>query len=90
MGTKMMKVKVAKVRDGLHPSEVVVAVHTLEGTENLVIDKDSLLPGDELDVGYPIRQEDRNYLVELPRETFSGSWRVWVGPDQISMERAVA
>ena len=74
-----MRIRVEKVRDGLHPSEVVVAVTTAEGREQLVVHKRSLDNG-TLEIGYPIG-EDKDlgqYLVELPRETASGSWRVWV------------
>jgi hypothetical protein len=78
----MVRVKVAEVSEGLHPSEVVVAVTTNEGTENLVVDRRSLKDGG-VEVGYPIRQQGDLYLVELPRETMSGSWRVWVHSDQI-------
>lgn len=81
----MMKVKVAEVGEGLHPSEVVVAVRTLDGTENLVVDRRSYRNG-TVSIGYPIRQEGNNYLVELPRETLSGSWRVWVKEDQVLLE----
>ena len=70
----MMQVKVG---NGLHPSEMVVSVKTTDGEQNLVIDRRSLLDG-YVAIGYPIREHDGNYLVELPRETASGSWRVWV------------
>lgn len=77
-----MKVKVARIGEGVHPSEVVVAVTTLDGTENLVIAKRSF-DAEGIDVGFPIRADDGRYLIELPRETLSGSWRVWVNSDQI-------
>lgn len=77
-----MKVKVAEVGEGVHPSEVIVSVRTLEGTENLVIAKRSFHSGG-IDVGFPIREDDGKYLVELPRETLSGSWRVWINADEV-------
>jgi len=80
-----MRVKVSEVSEGLHPSEVVVAVSTVDGAENVVVDRRSL-KADTIEVGYPIRQHDDMYLVELPRETSSGSWRVWVHSDQILEE----
>ena len=81
----MMRVKVAEVDEGLHPSEVVVAVKTNEGTENLVVDRRSLKDG-AVEIGYPIRQHGDFYLVEFPRETMSGSRRVWVHSDQMLEE----
>lgn len=81
----MARVKVSEVGEGLHPSEVVVAVATNDGTENLVVDRLSLKNG-TIEVGHPIRQQGDLYLVELPRETMSGSWRVWVHSDDILLE----
>ena len=85
----MMKVKVAEIGDALHPSEVVVAVKTLTGTENLVVDRRSLRSG-TLSVGYPIRREDETYLIELPRESQGGAWRVWVTKDQVIAEERLS
>jgi hypothetical protein len=78
-----MKVKVAEVGAALHPSEVIVALKTISGTENLVIDRRSLQGGNAISVGFPIRQEGDNFLIELPRESQSGAWRVWVDSSQI-------
>ena len=78
----MAKVKVAEVGGALHPSEVVVALKTISGTENLVIDRRSL-QADAISVGFPIRQEGDKFLIELPRESQSGAWRVWVEENQL-------
>ena len=79
----MMKVKVQNMGQALHPSEVIVGVKTNSGIEHLVINKRALVQ-DALDIGYPINEDtNNNYLVELPRETLSGSWRVWVSKDQV-------
>ncbi len=78
----MMKLRVTTVGDGLHHSEVVVSVATNEGSQNLVIDKRSLQDG-SIHIGYPIKQDQNAYLVELPRETSNGSWRVWVDGSQL-------
>ncbi|WP_157357634.1 hypothetical protein [Mesorhizobium metallidurans] len=79
-----MRVKVEKIRGGSHPSEVLVSVKTTQGEERLVVHPRSLREGDTLEIGYPINQESSNYLVELPRETISGSWRVWVPAELVS------
>lgn len=73
----MMRVKVERVSRGLHPSEVVVAVTTKSGKEELAVDGRSLQDS-TLGIGWPVGQEDGYYLVELPNETFRGFWRVWV------------
>lgn len=72
-----MRVKVQKIQSGSHPSEVLVSVHTTEGDEHLVVHERSIRD-DTLDIGYPINSRESEHLVELPRETVSGAWRVWV------------
>ncbi|MBY5520930.1 hypothetical protein HLI18_12620 [Rhizobium laguerreae] len=72
-----MKVKVTKIGQGAHPSEVIVAVTTTTGSEKLVVHARSI-QDNGLDIGYPINRDNNNLLVELPRETISGAWRIWV------------
>lgn len=72
----MYRVKVQTVGDGQHPSEALVSLTTADGVrEELIVDRRSIKEG-TLRVGYPIRAEGNRYLVELPRETLRGSWRV--------------
>ena len=80
-----MRVKVQEVGAGLHPSEVVVQVKTVTGSENLVVDKRSLENG-TLAVGSPIARKGDQWLVELPRETMRGAWRVWVKRGALTYE----
>ncbi|CDX17300.1 hypothetical protein MPL3356_250003 [Mesorhizobium plurifarium] len=72
-----MKVRVRHIGPATHPSEVVVSVDTTTGAEHLVVNQRSL-KDNKLEIGYPINSLDSNLLVELPRETINGSWRVWV------------
>lgn len=72
-----MRVRIEEVGTGQHPSEKVVKVETVEGPEQLIVDRRSIQER-SLDVGYPIGQHNGHFLVELPRETFRGLWRVWV------------
>lgn len=72
-----MRVKVQEVGVGIHPNERVVTVQTLDGPERLVVHERSVVDG-WLEVGYPIREKPDAYLVELPRETMRGLWRVWI------------
>jgi hypothetical protein len=77
------QVKVERVREGQHPSEVVVAVRTADGTaEKLIVDVRSIR-NDTLDVGYPVGEDTDRLLVELPRESVRGLWRVWVRRDSL-------
>jgi hypothetical protein len=73
-----MRVKIQTVGDGLHPSEAIVTVATADGTEEeLVVDKRSIEDG-SIRIGYPVDSRGDRFLIELPRETSSGTSRVWV------------
>lgn len=85
----MYRLRVATVGNGLHPTEVVVAVITDQGTVNLVIDRESLT-GNHIEIGCPVASRDGHVLVELPRETTSGQWRVWVKKDAIKEKEVAA
>jgi hypothetical protein len=79
----MYRVKVRTVGVGQHPSEAVVSVKTADGRqEELIVDKRSLEEG-WLRIGYPLRSQAGQFLIELPRETMRGSWRVWVREDEL-------
>jgi hypothetical protein len=74
----MPQIKVERVRGGQHPSEVVVSVRTADGgTEKLVVDERSIRNG-AIEVGYPVGQDNERLLVELPRESVRGLWRIWI------------
>ena len=87
----MLRVKVRQIREGLHPNEVVVEFDTADGgKQTLVVDRRSLR-NDTVRVGYPIGREAPNrLLVELPRETLQGSWRVWVPDNAVVTEETAA
>lgn len=78
-----MKLKINKIAEGLHPSEVIVEVRTAEGVERLVVDVDSI-ENSAIEVGSPVGKRNGHFLIELPRETFRGSWRVWVSKDDLT------
>ena len=86
-----MRVSVTEEGRGIHPNEVVVSIATADGTERLVVHRRSIVQG-ALEIGYPIFQEGDKYLVELPRETMRGLWRVWVEQNSVfdSQERQTA
>ncbi len=78
----MMRLKVEKISEGLHPSEAIVSVKTSTGSERVVVSTRSIV-GDSIPVGWPLGKSDQLTLVELPRETETGSWRVWVPSDEL-------
>jgi len=78
----MMRLKVEKVSEGLHPSETIVSVKTSTGLERVVVSARSIVSG-SIPVGWPLGTSNQLTLVELPRETETGSWRVWVPSDEL-------
>lgn len=84
----MMRLKVEKVGEGLHPSEYVVIVHTKSGAEELVIDPHSLR-NNTLVIGWPVGTQDGYRLVELPRPTSRGTRRVWVSKDDLIPDEGI-
>jgi len=78
-----MRVKVREIGRGLHPSEAVVEIQTVGGSERLVVDRKSVQKN-TIFVGWrPIAEKKGQSLIELPRETMSGTWRVWVKQNEI-------
>jgi hypothetical protein len=58
--------------------------------EELIVDRRSLEGRGSLRVGYPIRRDKNQALIELPRETMRGSWRIWVKEDDLDPEERAA
>jgi len=81
----MMRIKIQEIGKGLHPSEAVVQVDTVERPERLIVDRRSI-ENNTIEVGYPITKHNGYLLVELPRETIGGVWRVWITRDIIAGE----
>jgi hypothetical protein len=78
-----MRVKFEYVQEGPGPSEQVVQIRTVSGSEQLVVSTRKI-EGSSIDIGEPLIEDNSNYLIELPRETASGRWRVWVAASQIT------
>lgn len=72
-----MRLKCDSVVDGVGPSEKIVSITTTSGLEEVVV-YSGLVEHNTLDVGPSLRRENNNVLVELPRESTSGRWRLWV------------
>lgn len=80
-----MRLMVEEVGKGLHPNEVVVAIKVAGGTERLIVSRRSIKNG-SIQVGWPLGEKENLILIELPRETQIGAWRVWVSRKQLIEE----
>jgi hypothetical protein len=78
----MMRLLVEEVGSGLHPSEAVVIVKTVDGAERLTVSRRSISEN-SITIGWPLGEDGDRKLVELPRETQSGAWRVWVNNTEV-------
>ena len=72
----MVRIKITHRENGPIPSETVVTIPTTTGTEDVVVHT-SQANADTVEAGF-IGQEGDRVLVELPRETVTGRWRVWI------------
>jgi hypothetical protein len=72
-----MRLKCVYKADGPGPSEQIVSITTSDKAEQIVLSKRKVAGG-SIEVGDPLAEHNGMYLVELPRETASGRWRVWV------------
>jgi hypothetical protein len=72
-----MRLKCQILMKGPGPSEATVGIATADGEEELVVDT-ALIDDDGLEIGRVLEKTKDRALVELPRESASGRWRVWV------------
>jgi len=72
-----MRVKCRQVNKDIGPSETLIEIETIRGRPEEVIVHNSSLSDDLVEV-YRIAQDERSVLVELPRESVSGNWRIWI------------
>lgn len=69
---------------GSIPTEAVVEIPTVGGSEEVVVHT-SQVSADSVEVGFIGRKEaDGSVLIELPRESVSGRWRVWVPKSEVA------
>lgn len=78
-----MRVKVDKTEAGLHPDEIVVVIEGEDGPEGIVVHSQSI-KNQSLEVGQPVARRGKKCLIELPAETSSGAWRIWVDEDLLT------
>lgn len=73
-----MLVRCEILATGPGPSEAIIGITTADGSRQEVIVAARLVRDGAISVGSPLLKEGGNTLVELPRETVSGRWRIWV------------
>ncbi len=70
------------VSKGLIPAEKTVFIQTVGGfTEEVTVSKKNLKKG-KLEAS-EIGRNNKKVLVELPRESASGRWRIWVARSSV-------
>lgn len=72
-----MRIKCNVLMRGPGPSEATVGITTADGEEEVVVDA-ALVHEDELEISRVLERTKDQFLIELPRESASGRWRVWV------------
>jgi len=70
------------VEDGLVASEKIVRIETADGSQEEVAVSASQVRNNGLEAQI-IGQDGEKVLIELPRESSSGRWRVWVHRNQV-------
>jgi len=80
----MSRVKARVVR-GAIGSERVAYITTAEGVRAEVLLSAAQTGSDHV-LAAELARDNNNVLIELPQETSSGDWRVWVNKNQILRE----
>lgn len=78
-----MRLRVTKLGSGPGPREVVISVTTSTGEKEEVVVDQRALDQSMIEVGHPIYSNDEKSLIELPRESMSGRWRLWVPTESV-------
>ena len=73
-----MRLRVDRLGEGPGPGEVVVGVTTITGAMEQVVVHVLGMVDNTIDVGHPLASSEEQRLIELPRESVSGKWRIWV------------
>jgi hypothetical protein len=84
-----MLIPVHTASTGPGPSEVLIEIQTKDGIEEVVV-SNSQLRDQALEIGSPVGRENGHSLIELPMESASGKWRVWVKTESLKAAEAVA
>jgi hypothetical protein len=73
-----------KVVDGIMPSEKIAIIQGADGRVDEVVVSAQSITGNQL-MAAEIGRRDNKVLVELPRESTSGRWRMWVNASSIGV-----
>ena len=84
-----MRVVCEVVVVGPGPGEAIVGIRAADGTHEEVIIAKRLVHDGSISVGMPLMREDGRVLVELPRESVSGRWRIWVADSEMRPEHSL-
>jgi len=80
----MIKIETTKVLDGLIPAEKIARVQSADGRiEEVSVSVKDIAAGNKL-MASEIGRREGKVLVELPRESASGRWRIWVNEKAVS------
>ncbi len=75
----MARIKVKTVLEGPGPAEAIIAIPRTDGREEEVVVPRDLIQNDTIEVGRVSAANSTGpVLVELPTESASGNWRLWV------------
>jgi hypothetical protein len=77
----MCRVK-AKIVRGVNQSERIAYIKTAEGVRAEVL-LNAAQTGSNHVIAAEVARDNNNVLIELPQETSSGYWRVWVKKNQL-------
>jgi hypothetical protein len=76
----------ATIEEGLIPSEKIARIETIDGSiEEFTVSETQV--EDESVIASYIGRQDGSVLVEMPRESASGRWRVWVRDAEVNGSR---
>ena len=73
-----MRINCKLLMDGPGPSDAIVSIRTVNDHEEEVVVYKGLLHNGFLEVGPVLHRGEGRALIELPRESTSGQWRIWV------------
>ena len=79
-----MRVRYTVLAEGPGPSEMTVGVLTTDGHQEEVVISNRNAQNGSFEVGAPLLAEESRCLVELPRESMSGRWRIWVARSELA------
>jgi hypothetical protein len=79
----MIKVATSSVLEGLVPAEKVARIEMAGGgIEEVSVSEKDISPDNKLLASF-IGKDGERVLVELPRESASGRWRIWVNANAV-------